>query len=335
MGKGIYIRKKKITLKDVAREAGCSVTAVSFVINRTHSISEELQKKVYKAIEKLNYHPYGCHELPPRRWIALITQGNANIYEVWLKAIHKYGYFCRNCCIPQEIRDKGLLPILGNIAKDPQLAGIINLHSFIHSVDLLRRCKGIPSVIFSREGSMLSDVTLPFAEFGKLAAQILLERGHRKVGMVYFSSCCNQEPKLRLYNAFNETFAKSGVVENLPIDGEKNYAEQLYPLMERAFQNKVTAFFVPEGRGLPDTLLRWAYQKRLFIPDDFSLLVQEMDNFSSNFVPPLSTIGWPLESMADATMKTLADRIEGKPVQNIVFHPVFKDAGSVAFLQNK
>lgn len=44
-------------IKDVANEAGVSVTTVSRVMNNRGYISEKTRKKVYDAIEKIGYHP--------------------------------------------------------------------------------------------------------------------------------------------------------------------------------------------------------------------------------------------------------------------------------------
>ena len=50
---------KKVTIKDVAREAGVSVATVSYVVNgRTDlRISDETRKKVLHVINLLNYSP--------------------------------------------------------------------------------------------------------------------------------------------------------------------------------------------------------------------------------------------------------------------------------------
>ena len=49
--------KKKVTISDVAAEAGVSKTSVSFVINQKKGVKEETRIKVLNAIKKLNYKP--------------------------------------------------------------------------------------------------------------------------------------------------------------------------------------------------------------------------------------------------------------------------------------
>ena len=44
-------------IKDVAKVAGVSPTTVSRVLNNRGYISEETRKKVYDAMEEINYYP--------------------------------------------------------------------------------------------------------------------------------------------------------------------------------------------------------------------------------------------------------------------------------------
>ena len=43
------------TIKDVAREAGVSISTVSCYLNKTKPVSKELGKSIQDAIDKLNY----------------------------------------------------------------------------------------------------------------------------------------------------------------------------------------------------------------------------------------------------------------------------------------
>ena len=49
--------KKKVTIRDIAREAGVSPSTVSRVINESAPVNKELKERVLKAIEKLGYSP--------------------------------------------------------------------------------------------------------------------------------------------------------------------------------------------------------------------------------------------------------------------------------------
>lgn len=46
-----------VTIKDVAREAGVAVCTVSFAMNGSAHVAEETKKRIFDAIEKLNYRP--------------------------------------------------------------------------------------------------------------------------------------------------------------------------------------------------------------------------------------------------------------------------------------
>ena len=47
----------KSTIKDVANKVGVSVATVSYVLNGKKKISEPTKKRIYEAIEELNYVP--------------------------------------------------------------------------------------------------------------------------------------------------------------------------------------------------------------------------------------------------------------------------------------
>ena len=47
----------RVTIKDIAREAGVSVTTVSRVLNNKADVSDKTREKVLKIIDRLNYNP--------------------------------------------------------------------------------------------------------------------------------------------------------------------------------------------------------------------------------------------------------------------------------------
>lgn len=51
-------KKKRITLRDVARAAGVSPTAVSFAYNAPHQLSEQTRERILETAEELGYQPH-------------------------------------------------------------------------------------------------------------------------------------------------------------------------------------------------------------------------------------------------------------------------------------
>ena len=48
----------RVTMKDIAKYAGCSVTTVSLVLNnKARSIPEQTQKRVMEVVKELKYRP--------------------------------------------------------------------------------------------------------------------------------------------------------------------------------------------------------------------------------------------------------------------------------------
>src|ERR1700728_4893905 len=50
-------KKKRLSIRDVARHAKVSIATVSRTINRVPSVDKRLAKRVFAAIEELNYYP--------------------------------------------------------------------------------------------------------------------------------------------------------------------------------------------------------------------------------------------------------------------------------------
>lgn len=82
-----------ITLKDVARRAGVSITTVSLVLNGKGNISEATRRRVLAAAEELRYHPNAhARHLRKRRTYTIgvfIAALGGLFYEEILEGIHK------------------------------------------------------------------------------------------------------------------------------------------------------------------------------------------------------------------------------------------------------
>lgn len=85
--------QKTVTIRDVAKHAGVSVTTASYALNDTGAISEETRKRVLQAAEELNYHPNAfARNLKRRKSLTIgvfISEFAGLFYDEILDGIHK------------------------------------------------------------------------------------------------------------------------------------------------------------------------------------------------------------------------------------------------------
>lgn len=81
-----------ITIKDVAKHAGVSVTTTSYALNGTGTISEATRKRVRDCAEDLNYHPNAfARNLKKQKTLTIgvfISSFGGSFYEDILEGIH-------------------------------------------------------------------------------------------------------------------------------------------------------------------------------------------------------------------------------------------------------
>ncbi len=180
------------TLKDVAMKAGVSTSAVSRTFTDGASVSDKMRRKVEKAAADLGYSPnFLARSLTTRRTklIGLVSNNFHN--PIFLEV---FDLFTRG------LQDRGLRPLLVNLSNetDPEQS-VQMLHQY--SVDGVVvasstlppafskafREKKIPVVnTFGRYSSSpeVHVVGIDNAEAGRMAAQVLMERGYKKVAFL-------------------------------------------------------------------------------------------------------------------------------------------------------
>lgn len=81
-----------ITIKDVARHAGVSITTTSYALNGKGMISESTRKRVLESAESLNYHPNAfARNLKKQKTLTIgvfISRFGGSFYEDILEGIH-------------------------------------------------------------------------------------------------------------------------------------------------------------------------------------------------------------------------------------------------------
>ncbi|MBQ7614265.1 MAG: LacI family DNA-binding transcriptional regulator [Butyrivibrio sp.] len=239
---------KKITIKDVAREAGVSISTVSNALNGVNVLHPDTKERVLEVAKRLNYTP----NLNGRN----LKAGATGVLGLFLGAIRGPYYGELSDSIFRACVDGGYeLEIF--LSSDPshivanimghRVDGAIILNPAIgpKQEEILKN-QGVPTVYIDRIliGEKSSSVVFDSRNGGEQAAKFLLELGHKKL-MYIEGEHDNYDSKERR-EGFFEALKRAGIAV------EKDYI--LEGKFERmAAYNSVTEF-LDSGKELPDAV---------------------------------------------------------------------------------
>ena len=184
------------TSLDVARKAGVSRAAVSYVLNGTcvAHVSEQTRTKILQAAEELGYH----HSHPAAR---ALRSGQSDEICCVFNAPHTLLGSEVNYSIQQQIFQHGYVPVVysdpgmpnekWNVTLTQMFArrprGLI-MSQFMDTTDdlTLARQMGVEYIVLLSPNAVENVPTIIFSStsLGSLAARHLLDRGHRHLGIV-------------------------------------------------------------------------------------------------------------------------------------------------------
>jgi LacI family sucrose operon transcriptional repressor len=177
-----------LTLKDVAEHAGVTVTTVSRVLNKRGSLSEKTIKKVYSAMETLNYYPnqIAVNLLKKRTMLAglIVPDVSHSFYSAEIKYIEEFlyhaGYKLMLCNAgASKEREKEYLFML----QCNKVDGIIIAS---HTLDLEDYNKvSLPVVALDRYlGKNIPTISSDHEQGGRMAAEELIRAGCKKAAQI-------------------------------------------------------------------------------------------------------------------------------------------------------
>jgi DNA-binding LacI/PurR family transcriptional regulator len=308
---------KRVSSKDVAREAGVSQSTVSRVFNSSGiPVLDETRDRVMEIAKKLGYRPSMIARSLNQQSTNIIALVVRNFYtHFYTEAIRlfslvfqKYGYTTMLFNIEDvDDMDERLLKAL-----EYQVAGIV-ITSATLSSPLVERCMSYstPVFLFNRlsEGSKVNTVSCDNVDGGARVAEYLIDHGHRK--LVYVSgesaSSTNRDRKVGFFNRA----AASGINDIFTIEGDFSYRSGL-AAAENLIQSgrSFDAVFCgadPMAIGFMDWIHR---NTELDIPRDFSLIGFDGITLPTESDYPLTTYRQPLRRMVDKTVQLMLQKIE-------------------------
>jgi len=184
--------KKSSTIKDVARLAGVSIATVSNVINGTRFVSNELQKRVRKAVEELGYSPSavgrGLRKGQSHSIGVLLPDPRNQFFQIVAEGIEEQAELHRHSILycntrDEPSRERASIASLVSCGVDgiiiaPSPSGRDSLRPFLES--------HLPIVLIVRqiERFETDQVFADSVQGAYLATQHLIKLGHRRIGLL-------------------------------------------------------------------------------------------------------------------------------------------------------
>lgn len=307
------------TIRDVAREAGVSVGTVSNVLNDIPCVSEKKVKQVKDAIEKLGYRRNNlASQLRSNvsNTIGLIVPDITNpFYSEIARGVddeaHRQNY---NVFLCNKDRSEKLERELVNSLSAKCVDGIIILKPRI-SAALVRKIRDERCLLlFDTADGTSGDGVLNVDDVSgaRIAAQKILQYGHRKVGLIYESDGSFSSESRK--SAFLREMSDNGI----PMPGE--YCQKGYFTVEGGMDgfarlmrlpDPPTAVFCINDRMAVGALYQ-AKNMGLEVPGDVSVVGYDDIPEAKWTSPALSTVCHPKQVLGEICAKMLFSQIAKK-----------------------
>ena len=333
-------KKKNVSSRDVAREAGVSQATVSYILNDVKDvrIKPETLAAVLEAVKKLNYHPdeiaRGMKLRKPMS-IGVVTDRNITNF-----------YFMKTL---EGIRD-------GTQKNDYSVTLLFNKPEEIAEADYVRyynsnRLGGIIFAFASISDEMVDYLTqngIPFVKVDAVQAskdiyqvctdhlshipaviEHFLGQGIRRVGYAGPTPSKVSDSRLEAYKAAMKKYGLElcdGLIATSAFNDDEMYS---------AVKVLLTSERCPEGRlagsqrfGLVS--LKCALSLNINVPEQLKIIALGSSNFFNITYPPMSAVELPLYDMGFRSAEMLSDRMKGNEIQKAVILPselVIRESG--------
>jgi len=308
---------RRPTINDVARIAGVSKKTVSRAINNSPLLNEETRRKVASVIGDLGYVPNPqARALALRRNFLLgLIHDNPNAQTVLsaqegiLDAIRdtEFALVMR----PVDRLSSTMLQDIGKFLQQQRVYGVLLLPPISENEGVAALCREM-GCGYVRMGSAELDSSAHLVQSNDRAAVIqameyLIGMGHRHIGLITGPDGFRSAQER--HQGFLEAMARHGLDTGPERVAKGNYTfETGRAAAERLLESRPrpTAIFCSNDE-MAAGALHAARQRDIEVPSELSLVGFDDTAIAAHIWPPLTTVRWPIRTMARAAALKLID----------------------------
>ncbi|MDP9914014.1 LacI family transcriptional regulator [Variovorax boronicumulans] len=331
------------TIKDVALQAGVSVTTVSHVVNDTRHVSAKVRERVELAIRELGYVPNAMArslKSNTTSTLGMLIPNSSNPYFAEIVRIVEdrcfgAGYTLVLCNTDDEPRRQS---VYLQVLAERRIDGLIVVSTGADEDDsLATQLRGlrIPTVLVDRE---IADPACDLVETahmqgGLLAVRHLLSLGHKRIACIGGPlGVTSSEQRIE---GWRMALAETGSPPNADallwrggFTSQGGY-EAMHAILRT--EQKPSAVFVCNDL-MAIGALRAAHESGVRVPDELSIVGFDDIELSAYTSPPLTTVAQPKERIGALAVDMLLERMGGKrrDARKVVLQPELRVRASTA-----
>jgi len=321
------LRRKCVTMADIAQATGVSVTTISHVLNHTASISPETTSRVLKAVKQLNYvhRKAAPNNVSKGKTVAVLVPDISNeFYSRCIQAIceaawaHNYMAVVCGACHEKRIETKYIKKFI----KDG-ISGLIFFGGFLDEKYIIDAASKVPVVLGDRyllNHSIPTVITDNIGVMRRLIAK-LAKAGYTKIGFI--SEDLEMTNMKERYMGF-----KMGIEENcLSYMSDFIYNDKSLRLNKILNGKKMMDKLLAEKRSMPEVFLTSSdliaigimsslHEAGYRIPQDIGIVGFDDTTFAAHTYPPLTTVAQNMAQLGKSCFSRLLDSIDGHDITN-------------------
>ena len=326
------MRRKIVTIRDVAQHAGVSVSTVSHVLNgNAQHVGATKRARVLQAMDELRYRPNAIARSMVKQKTAtvglVLTEIDNPLFIPVISGIEEVlrpaGYHIVLASTPDVENEIQAIETL----RSQQVDGFIFMSvSVRYPSEHLTHLKdeGVPFVVINRylEDNEINQILWDDCGAGYTATKHLLSLGHTRIGTI--AGPIHNTPQRRSANERHRGWQQAITEHNLTIPeewvvaGDYTYEggyQAAKKLLKQAASNSAfpSALFIA-NEAMALSTLKALYKAELRVPDDISIITVGDPPFGPYTIPALTTLSHPVQEAGRAASHILLNWLTlGKP----------------------
>ncbi|MBQ7108860.1 MAG: LacI family DNA-binding transcriptional regulator [Clostridia bacterium] len=317
---------KKLTVKDIAKKAGVSVTAVSFVLNNKPGVSAATREKIQKIINETEFKPSLTSKklvLNKSFNICLVMNAFSSpfedlfYFEITRGIINqslKYGY---NIIISKPVMSQSELP---DLVYSGDADGIIFMQDISKTLIDKANASGVPFLVVDSHSNIdgVTSINPNYKKAAFDATSYLIKHGHTDIAII--ASSVVPDFFDQTFSGFSEAMKKHNMAPkpdfcNISASSEDSAYEEAKKLFKR---KNIPSAVLCTVDSFAIGVMRCAKDINLKIPEDVSIIGIDDILLSRYIEPKLTTIGIDKAGMGTLAMDMIIQKIKGKNAESIL-----------------